>query len=209
MSPRSASPAARRSRAVESFRSAGEAIGPIVPGLSVFCISRGQWSMIDAILWVLDQVGPASVSVWTWTVADYEIQTLGRLRDDGRVRAGLLVIDHGARYKNKDIIAAWRGRFGPESVKYCLNHAKIAAVEGGGLRVLLRGSCNLNKNARFENLDVTEGGEDFALVKRIEAELPVLPDDCSGDEVYRASRVAEAFEPAQLDAFRKLRVWAK
>jgi hypothetical protein len=42
--------------------------------------------------------------------------------------------------------------------------------------LLLRGGMNLNP--RFEQLDITEGGEHFDLVERIEAELPFLPVSC-------------------------------
>ena len=193
---------------------ASTAIGPVVPGMALFAVTRGQWSMIDAILHVLDQVGPSAVSLWTWTVAEYEVQVLGRLRDDGRVTGGRLIIDAGARGKNAGIIRDWRAKFddapGVGSVRYVTNHSKIARVSSAsGLRVLMRGSLNLNFNPRFEQFDITEGGPDFDLVKRIEDELPALPDDCSGQEVWRASKVGDAFEPAQLAMFGGLKVWAK
>lgn len=85
--------ASRRSRAVESFGNAASAIGPVAPGMSLFAVTRGQWSMIDAILHTLDCVGPSKLSLWTWTVAEYEVQTLTRLRNDQRLTAGRLVID--------------------------------------------------------------------------------------------------------------------
>ena len=68
---------------------------------------------------------------------------------------------------------------------------------------------NLNFNPRFEQFDLTEGGEDFELVKRIEAELPILDDSAKGEDVYKASKVAEAFEPEQLSIFSGVKVWAK
>ena len=80
-------------------------IGKVEAGMSLFAITRGQWSMIDAVLHVLDQVGPAKLSLWTWTVAEYEVQVLTRLREDRRVTGGRLVIDAGARTKNAGIIA--------------------------------------------------------------------------------------------------------
>jgi hypothetical protein len=166
--------------------------------------------MIDAVLHVLDEVGRADrLSLWTWTVADYEIETFRRLMLDGRIGRGCLVIDAGARAKNKGLIASWQSSFGPDSVRYVLNHAKIATVEGAGLRVLLRGSMNLNHNPRFEQLDVSEGGPAFDLVREVEEELPVLPDNASGAEVYRASRVSEAFDAETLDMFKGLKRWAK
>lgn len=120
----------RVSRSVESFKTAAECIGPIVAGHSVFAITRGQFSMIDAVLHALDCVGPARLTLWTWTIADYEIQVFEALAADGRITDGLLVIDAGARGKNASLIAKWKARFGPASVRYCLNHAKIATVEG-------------------------------------------------------------------------------
>lgn len=208
-SPKSA-PAARRQRAVQSFKTAAECIGPVSAGLSVFAVTRGQFSMLDAVLHVLDEVGPAAITLWTWTIADYEIQRFTELALDGRITGGTLVIDHGARNKNADLIAAWKQRFGRESVRYVLNHSKIATVEtAGGLRVLLRGSMNLNFNPRFEQLDVTEGGPDFDLVREIEAELPVLPDNAPGAAVYAASKVADAFDAKTLAIFSGVRTWAK
>lgn len=202
-------PAQRRARAVESFQSAASTIGRIEPGASLFAITRGQFSMLDAILHCLEELGPSVVSLWTWTVADYEIANLTNLRRDGRITAGTLIIDAGARVKNRALIQDWQHSFGPSSVRYVLNHSKIATVEGGGRRVLLRGSMNLNFNPRFEQFDLTEGGADFNLIRRVEAELPVLADDASGSEVYKASRVAQAFEPEQLAMFSHLKRWAK
>jgi hypothetical protein len=195
---------------VESFGLASSAIGSITPGMALFAVTRGQWSMIDAILHVLDQVGPSRLSLWTWTVAEYEIQTLTRLREDDRVTAGRLVIDAGARVKNARIIAEWRRTFGSDSVRFVTNHAKIATVaSASGLHLLLRGSMNLNFNPRFEQFDLTEGGPDFDLIDQIERDLPSLAADCSNAEVWAASRVAEAFDSERLALFSALKVWAK
>jgi hypothetical protein len=178
--------------------------------MSLFAVTRGQFSMIDAILHTLDQVGPAKVSAWTWTIADYEVQCFERLLMDARITAGLLVIDHGARGKNLPLLQQWADTFGPGSIRLVVNHAKIATVEAeDGRRVLLRGSMNLNRNPRFEQLDVTEGGPDFELVRKIEAELEVLPMTASGHEVCVNTRILNAFEPQSLQLFKGLRVWAK
>lgn len=200
----------RETRAAESFGCAAEAIGTIAPGCAVFAITRGQWSMIDAVMAVLDQVGPASVSLWTWTVAEYEVQCLTRLRIDGRLTDGRLVIDEGARHKNAGLIREWQGSFGPASVRYVRTHAKIARVEAAnGLRVLLRGSMNLNFNPRFEQFDLSEGGPAFALVTEIEDALPILADDCTARAARDASKVTAAFDPATLALFDGAKRWAR
>jgi hypothetical protein len=177
----SSSLAGRKKNAVESFGCAAAALGECKAGMSLFSITRGQWSMIDAILHVLDQVGSAKISLWTWTVAEYEVQVLKRLREDRRVTGGRLVIDAGARTKNAGIIAEWKSSFGEGSVRYITNHSKIARVHSAsGLKFLLRGSMNLNFNPRFEQFDISEGGPEFDLVEEIEDELPVLDDNCTG-----------------------------
>lgn len=209
----SASPAARRKRAVESFQSAAECIGPVRAGMDgIFAITRGQWSMIDAVLHCLDQLAPEPVtlSLWTWTVAEYEIQCLERLMLDKQIKAATLVIDHGARGKNKALLEKWISIFGPRSVRFVVNHSKIATIEGAGAKLLLRGSMNLNFNPRFEQFDLTEGGQDFELVRSIESELETLSLDCSGPDAYRSSKVSSAFDQQTLSLFSKdIKTWAK
>ena len=141
---RSAAPSTRRAQAAESFKTAAECIGTVEPGMALFALTRGQFSMIDAILACLDQTGPAELSLWTWTVAEYEIQCMDRLRRDERVTAGTLVIDQGARRKNAALLRQWKDAYGEDSVRYTVNHAKIATIKNERFRLLLRGSMNLN-----------------------------------------------------------------
>lgn len=200
----------RRKIAKESFGCAADCIGTIEKGMAIFAITRGQFSMIDAALACLDQVGRSRISLWTWTVAEYEIECLERLRQDRRIAEGRMIIDHGARVKNLGLIRQWKSSFGASSVRYVLNHSKIFTIESeSGLKLLLRGSMNLNFNPRFEQFDLTEGGPDFDLVREIEDTLPVLEDDASGAECYKASKVSAAFEVEQLKLFEGIKVWAK
>jgi hypothetical protein len=199
----------RRRRAVESFRSAAETIGPIEKDMALFALTRGQFSMIDAVHHVLAEIGPAAVSIWTWTIADYEIEVMTSLLVRSEITGAVLVIDRSAEDRNAKLIDQWRQRFGDASVKVCKNHAKVATLKNERFRLLLRGSMNLNFNPRFEQLDVTEGGEDFDLVERVEGELPVLPRRCSNADAESASGVNKAFELGQLEMFRGVKRWAK
>ena len=209
---RSAAPAARRRRAVESFTSAATTIGPVEKDMSLFAITRGQFSMVDAVLHCLETCAPATLSLWTWRIADYEVDVFRQLADSDKITAGTLVIDQRARTKVEyglDLMAQWRSRFGPRSVRYVVNHAKIAVVEGNGLRLLLRGSMNLNFNPRFEQLDITEGGEDVDLVLGIQEELEILGDDAEFSDLARSSKVNQAFDKQTLDMFAGVKRWAK
>jgi hypothetical protein len=177
--------------------------------MSLFAITRGQFSMIDAIFHCLREIGRAEVSVWTWTIAEYEVEAMAGLMARQDITAGRLIIDQSADRRNAEIIEQWRRRFGDQAVRICKNHAKIARVWNAGFRLLLRGSMNLNFNPRFEQIDITEGGDDFDLVERIEAELPVLPRQYSNAEAETATQLSKAFEASQLKMFAGIKPWAK
>lgn len=197
----------RRKRAVESFGNAAEAIGPIEAGMSVFFVTRGQFSMIDCIHHVVNELGPCNLSVWTWAIADYEVQAVGGLMDRRDILTASLVVDFSAGRRNADLLDSWRDRFGLESVRVVKNHAKLARVWSSERRVLLRGSFNLNYNPRLEQGDVTEGGPDYDLVERIEGAIPILPREHSHAEAAAASQLGAAFDVKELELFEGLKVW--
>ncbi len=194
----------RVKRAVESFGNAAEAIGPITQDMSLFAVTRGQWSMLDAILYVLSQTGPAAVSLWTWTVADYEMEAMCGLMARQEITAGFLIIDASADRRNAQLINQWRDRFGEKTVKVVKNHAKLATVTTDQYRLLLRGSMNLNQNPRLEQFDLTEGDAAYDLVRRLEDELPVMPRKYSNADAEQATGVSKAWEQATLDMFKGL-----
>jgi hypothetical protein len=82
-----------RRRAVEAFRTASDCIGPITREMSPFAVTRGQFSMIDAILHVLKEIGPSRVSVWTWVIAEHEVDSLHSLMIRDELVDASLVID--------------------------------------------------------------------------------------------------------------------
>jgi len=199
----------RRARAIETFGNAADAIGPITADTNVFLLTRGQFSMIDIVRHVLADLGPAAVSLWTWAIADYEVEVLGGLMADRNVTAARLILDRSAEHRNAPIVRHWRQQFGDDTVRVCKNHAKIARVWTPTLRVLIRGSMNLNYNPRFEQADVTTNGADFDLITEIENALPILPPLCENAAADDATGLSRAFDFAQLEAFAGVKVWAK
>lgn len=199
----------RAAKAVETLGSAAAAIGAIDPGLRLFLVTRGQFSMLDMVQHVVNELGPSCVSVWTWAVADYEVQAMAALMARQDIVSARLVVDRSAEQRSAATVQAWRDRFGASAVHVCKNHAKLCRVWNADRRVLLRGSMNLNFNPRFEQADITEGGPEFDLVAKLEDELPVLQPLCSNAEAETASGLSKAFELSQLAMFHGLKVWAK
>ena len=161
--------------------------------------------MINALHVLIDHVGPgASVAVWTWAIAPYEVQAFQSLMWRGGLASASLIVDVSADRRNPELLNQWRDQFGDQSVRVVRNHAKIARVWGNGWRFLARGSLNLNFNPRFEQFDLTEGGADYDLVERLESELPVLPRNYTFADVAQASKLNSSFSADTLAAFASL-----
>jgi hypothetical protein len=210
MTGRKQASAARRVRkAVEGFRTCAEVIGEIEAGMALFVVTRGQISMIDVVTYLVGRIGPCEVSVWTWCIADYEVEAFERLLRERAISRAELIVDRSAEQRNVDLLDRWRDRFGVETVRVCMNHAKIATVFNERFRFLVRGSMNLNFNPRFEQFDLSEGDAAFDLVRAIEAEIPVLPRLSSRRQADGASGLREAWSGAELREFSGVKVWHK
>jgi hypothetical protein len=211
MATRAGAMRGRVRKAIEAHKSAAECIGRLEAGAAIFGITRGQFSMIDIVRHVLEEAGPASISVWTWVIANYEVESVEALINSGGVLSARLVVDRSASVnrgeERGDPIGLWRQRFGNDSIRMCVNHAKIARVWNDRFRVLIRGSMNLNNNPRFEQFDLTEGGPDFDLVTEIEDALPVLPATASNADVEAATGISQAADRKGLPMFKGARAW--
>jgi hypothetical protein len=127
--------------------------------------------------------------------------------NDGRVSAALLVIHSAAKGRDRDLLLRWQARHGKESIRWTINHAKMATIESAEFKLLLRGSMNLNFNPRFENFDIDEGHPGFDLVREIENSLPVLEFDHAKMEARQASGTAAHFAADRI--FGDFKTWGK
>lgn len=199
----------RRKKSIEAFGSAKDCIGPLEHDMSIFALTRGQFSMIDVINDLVWKMGSAHVSVWTWAIAEYEVEVFTALMDRQEIQSGRLIIDYTAENRNAGLIDQWRDRFGEGTVRTVRSHAKIARVWNEEWSFLARGSMNLNYNPRFEQFDLTEGGADFDLVAQIEDELQVLERRCSRRDAEKNSQLNRAWKDDQIEMFGQRKVWAK
>lgn len=213
LGPAEVTRARRITRAEQGWRTAGEVLGPITAETSLFVVTRGQISMIDVIREVVQQLSAdgsaVDASVWTWCIAAYEVEAFEWFLSGRQLSAARLVIDRSAEQRNRPLIDRWRHAYGVLSVRVCLNHAKIATVSNGRLRVAVRGSMNLNFNPRFEQFDLSVNDGVFDLVRGLEERLPVLPVPSSWAEAASASEVQSAFNDETLAIFEGVRTWAK
>jgi hypothetical protein len=172
--------ARRQSTAALTLELASDALARLERGGHVFGLTKGQFSMIDIASALLDKVGPARVSVWTWCIAAYEIEAFTAFMRDSRITQLRMVMDYSAARRDQPLLAEMQHRFGVECLRVAKTHAKILTIASeSGWRLVARGSMNLNFNPRFEQFDVSDGGGAFDVMAEIEAEIwrnsPALP----------------------------------
>jgi hypothetical protein len=137
------------------LETAAETIGPLPPGMRVTGVTAGQFSAIDALEHMVDQLGPASVRVSTWTTGIYDVERTRAIRLDGRITDVRFLLDRGTFEKSPQFAGPLIEILGLDAFRCLSVHAKVIIVDGGpGRRAVFRSSMNLNKNLRTEQFDL-------------------------------------------------------
>jgi hypothetical protein len=128
--------------------------------------------MIDIAAAALDVTGPAEIALWTWCIAEYEVEAFSMFFADRRVSALRVVMDWAGAQRDMPLLADLQERFGVDCIRVTKNHAKIVTIATEcGWRVTIRGSMNLNANPRFEQFDISDDAAVFDPVDEVMEEL--------------------------------------
>lgn len=183
---------------------ARHAVGVITPTSSELLLTFGRYGITEVMLAIADQIGPCVLRVWTWTIAEQDIAAIAAQQNIAN--ATLFVdIDSRGRVRNNPLFAQqWRNRFGADSIKYVISHAKMMTLESATHKVLIDGSANANNNIRFEQIDVSCGGPDFDLVSQISDSLANHSDDTPKSVVYSECGLGDALQNGE---FKGIKPW--
>lgn len=153
------------------FGSAQDAIGKLTAGVRIVGLTKGQFSLLDLIAAVLDQIGAASVTVSTWTPGAKEMDAVAALLDSGLVTDFRLLLDRSFATRHPEYVARIHAALGPEAIRQTRTHAKFALIAAGAWRVTIRTSMNFNRNPRFEQFDLDDDPAIYAFFEAAVAEL--------------------------------------
>lgn len=140
----------------EPTASAWTALGKLEPGVRLVGLTRGQFSLLDLIRAVIEQTGPADLTVAAWAVGARDAETSGWLLDTGQLRSLRLLVAYGFHQVSPDYAARLVELYGPEAILLCRSHAKFAIIKNERWRIVIRCSMNLNRNTRFEQFDLDD-----------------------------------------------------
>lgn len=145
----------RTLRVVNRTDTAAEVIGPLAPGVRVTGLTAGQFSAIDAMEHMVDQLGPGcAVRISTWTSGLYDARRAAEIRIEGRIADIRMLLDRGTFEKSPKYAGPLIEALGVEAFRCLSVHAKVIIVSGAGGTAVMRSSMNLNKNLRTEQFDI-------------------------------------------------------
>ncbi len=168
-------PSDREIRFAKSL-SAAEAIGDLKPQQDVYILTFGQFSLVDALVHVLEQTGPANVDLSTWTAADAHLEKTKALMDSADILRFRMIVDRSFETRQPEYVYHMRKLFGMSCIRAVRTHAKFFVVSNDKWKVVARTSMNLNENPRLENIELSTdpGLSDFltSIVDEIFEEIP-------------------------------------
>jgi hypothetical protein len=133
---------------------AADTIGPLAPGDRVTGVTAGQFSAIDAMEHMVNELGPAHVKISTWTTGIYDVRRAAELAENQQLLSVQMLIDRGTFEKSPKFAGPLIEALGVDAFRCLSVHAKVTIVSGERGSAVMRSSMNLNKNLRTEQFDI-------------------------------------------------------
>lgn len=124
-------------------------LGAINQGIDKHFYSNGAFNLVQLMLYVLKQTGPAHVFLSTYSIAEDSISTLRRYVDDGTILSIRFLIDNRVRSISPKPFAHLIASF-PDAYRCTSLHAKVALISNDDWYVSVVGSQNATHNPKLE-----------------------------------------------------------
>lgn len=146
----------RQVRRTLTVANAKDALGPITPGIEMYALCRGDYSLIDIIEHCLSATGPVNATISTWTAAGADLGFAEGFVSDGRVLSCRWLVDFSFPQRQPAYFALLVDRFGADAIRATANHAKFVILRNDAWSLVLRTSMNLNLNRRLESIEISD-----------------------------------------------------
>lgn len=145
-----------RKVAISKVTNARDALAEFGRGQETYCLTFGQFSLMDAIEAILEKTGPADVALATWTAGAADLTRSAESLQNGRIRSLRMVVDCSFGQRQPGYLAQVRRLFGDDAIRSTRTHAKYAVITNDEWEVAVRTSMNLNENPRLESIEVSD-----------------------------------------------------
>ncbi len=161
--------AKREIRDLRRKQTATQAVAGMEMETEIFGFTKGQFSSIDLIEAVIDEIAaPAEyMAISTWAAAKTDVHQTLDMMHSGKVQSARWLIDYTFQRRMPGLAQEIRSCFGEESIRVAKNHAKFTLIQSGNWRIVIRTSMNLNYNPRFEDFTISHDPELFRFINGI------------------------------------------
>lgn len=134
--------------------SAEQALGTLRQSWRVALMTKGQFSLLDLLRAITAQIGPADVTISTWTAGLRDVEHCKWLIETQAIRSLRMIVDKQFPVMQPGYARRVTELFGAEALRITKNHAKFAVLRNEEWAVSVRTSMNLNRNPRWEWAEV-------------------------------------------------------
>lgn len=124
-------------------------LGELRKGSAKHFYSDGSFNLIQLILYILNQTGPAHVFLTSYSISEDSVTVLRRKVDNGSILDIKFIIDSRVKSMSPKPFAVLADSF-PGCYKCRAIHAKIALIYNDEWKVTVIGSQNATKNPKLE-----------------------------------------------------------
>ncbi len=176
-------------------KSAEVAIGKLESKIHIFGITKGQFSIIDILHHVLNEIGPADLDISTWTSSTSDLKSVHKFLNCGKISNLRFLVDFSFQRRAPEVITDMRKRFGEDCIRVTRNHAKFYLLRNTSWNIVIRTSMNLNFNPRIEDFTIEDNPD-------LDNFLCTILDDIFDKQSKTATKENTKWH---LNEFRKLR----
>ena len=171
--------APKRRPRLSKVTNARDALSDFGRGVETYCLTFGQFSLMDAVEAVLEKTGPADVAISTWTAGNADLSRSAEHLHDGNIRSLRFVADCSFGQRQPGYLAELVRLFGDDAIRTTRTHAKFVVVTNDDWSVAIRTSMNLNENPRLESIEVSDDPELAGFLLRVVDEI--FAEEVPGD----------------------------
>jgi hypothetical protein len=148
------------------YQTARDIVFSLEKDSKIYGLTRGQFSLLDLIIAILEKVGKADVICCTWSAGIKDAKQMALIMESGYLNSFKVITDHSYVTRQAQYAVTLDKLFGTENIATSDIHAKFTLIENNEYKILINTSMNLNANKTCENFEITEGGEIYSFYKK-------------------------------------------
>jgi len=124
-------------------------------------LTAGQFSLIDLVYSILQNIGSSNVICATWSAGIKDGRTIKWMLETKLINSFMLITDHSYVTRQKKYAVELEELFGKKNIRTSELHAKFCLISNKDWNIVIRTSMNLNANRTCESFEIDESKEIF------------------------------------------------